>query len=198
MKKTLSFLLFSVPFMLILCSCDKSTDEGSHPELCDGYTYQTGGRSWDTLKYTPMSNGDSIENGYRVYRVKVMSDKPTCYNDSLTVAIVAGLEENQPRPIIVRAYLELDYIDHNNHYAEYITPIPLVNNNEMWSSEVGNGSNHWRFLPKPYVEGTNSEYFTTILDFLVPVNGNSGADWLYLCNMSTGLIIDYIYLATNF
>lgn len=195
MKKNMLFLLFSVLILLSIESCDKLKNDDSYPDPCPGYTCQTGGKSWDSLKYTPTENIDSIENGYRVFRVKVMSDKPVCYNDSLTVAIVAGLEENMPRPINIRAYIEVDYIDVHYHYAEYIQPIPMVNNNEMWSSEGPGGTNHWKFLPKPYVEGTSSEFFTVIFDFLVPVNGTNGQDWMYLCNMCTGLVIDYFYLA---
>ncbi len=178
-------------------SCHKlNNSTPDDTDKCAGFTSRYGEKNWDSLKYMPTLwwSTDSIENGYRVFTVKIQSDKAACYNDSIHVIIVAGFKENQPRPIGVRAYLEADYTDHTGKFSRYFEKIPMKDSAEMWTS-AGHNS-FWNFFPEPHVDGAPYEYFYIYIDFLVPVHGNSQDDWLYLCAMSEGLAVTYYYWAS--
>jgi hypothetical protein len=198
MKLTILFSLSVLTIVLLFNSCDSLNKSDTNTEACEGYTPEFGGSEYDSLEYCPLSSGDSIENGYRIYSINLQSEKVTCFNDTILVWIRASMAQNQPRPILVRAYIEVDYIDYNYHYAEYFEPIPLQNTDELWEATGLNGSDGWKFLPKPHVDGTSSEYFSIHVDFMVPVNSDSGLDWRYLCEMCNIFLIRYSYWASNY
>ena len=194
MKPSLLCLLVFSFFLLALISCDKHKEATVAVDPCEGYTCLSGGKQWDSVYKVPFDIIDSVLNGYHLYSVSIPFPGFTCTEDTLKVSIIAEMEANQPRPIDIRANIDVDYYYTLNDYFE---PIPLHINpqfeGETWVSGV-NGDMYWKFLPPPCPQGRTWGFIKVHVDYLVPIGTDYYTDMQYLFSMGNLLDVSFFYL----
>jgi len=194
MKKSLLCLLVFLFLLVALISCEKHKEATVAVDPCEGYKYTSIDKQWDSVYKVPFDIIDSVTNGYHLYSLGIQFPRITCFNDTLKVAIIAEMKANQPRPINIRAYIDVDYL----MPPDYFEPIPLHIDNqyegETWVSGV-NEDFYWKFLPSPHTQGRDLGFIKVHVDYLVPIGTDYYTDMQYLFSMGNTLSVDFFYYA---
>lgn len=110
----------------------------------------------------------------------------------MKVCIIAEMKANQPRPIKIRAYIDVDYIGKTDYFEAIPIAIDHQYEGEAWVTGV-TGDFYWKFLPSPHTQGRTFGFFKVVVDYLVPIGSDYYTDKQYLFSMGNDLSIDFSY-----
>ncbi len=176
MRKQNCNLLFVLFIVSIFTSCElgkKADDNNNNTLPCGDALPVSKFVNYDNLSMWGVPHVETpLEGSYRVFSAKWDVNVMCCPQDTIKVNIKCYMTQNQPRPILLRAYLECQFGQGHDE------PIPLTETDDIWTN-VGNPAS-WSFFPGQYYTGYSSSYFVVHVDYLVPNSGNFFDDLNYL------------------